>query len=135
MDTCIQDYWNFLPYHLDPNSAQLCITQARGTHVGSNWYGCLEEKWVGQSSTNDIHCCVQVEPFTTSDGNREYCSSVLERDFRQVDRKISKFLYSIDCYYSAVILDAPIGQSSDVWALVEPLIAKKTKVSVLYKIM
>lgn len=27
-----------------------------------------------------------------------------------------------------VILEAPVGQSSDVWALVEPLIAKKTKV-------
>lgn len=27
-----------------------------------------------------------------------------------------------------VILDAPVGQTSDVWALVEPLVAKKTKV-------
>lgn len=29
---------------------------------------------------------------------------------------------------SSVILEAPVGQSSDVWALVEPLIAKRTKV-------
>lgn len=29
-----------------------------------------------------------------------------------------------------VLLEAPVGQSSDVWALVEPLVAKKTKVCV-----
>ena len=28
-----------------------------------------------------------------------------------------------------VLLEAPIGQSSDIWALVEPLVAKRTKVN------
>ena len=32
------------------------------------------------------------------------------------------------CFYSLVILDAPLGETSDVWSAVVPLIAKTSKV-------
>jgi len=34
--------------------------------------------------------------------------------------------------FSPVILDAPLGQTSDVWVKVEPILAKTTRVSFLF---
>ncbi len=34
-------------------------------------------------------------------------------------------------YADTVVLEAPIGQSSDVWSLVQPLLARRTRVSAM----
>ena len=60
-------------------------------------------------------------------------SVLLQTNASQEAREIS--ISSNSCIYSLplpVILDAPLGQSSDVWVMVEPILAKTTRVSSLF---
>ena len=80
---------------------------------------------------------LQEHSCTTWDGDRSYCCSVWGKDYQQVERL---WIYLIQCHlymcidqycidFSPVILEAPIGQNSDIWTLIQPILAEHTKVT------
>ena len=65
----------------------------------------------------------------TLDGGRSFYCAAREKACPQVTSLTESLAYC-DPSYVTVVLEAPIGQTSDVWSLVQPMLAKRTRVSV-----